>query len=119
MYNSIVSLHDPQGTNLNDSKSKFKSLSVESTAPSNMQLEWYPSSCHDTLYYYGSVLNSEMLEGYYLMEQNGSETSRKVIMRPLRRSSLPVLGYDGRISIVLLIVYRNEIPSPGIHPLKI
>ena len=34
VYNSIVSLHDyplPQGTNLNDSKSKFKSLSVEST----------------------------------------------------------------------------------------
>jgi len=85
-----------------------------------MQLEWYPSSCDDTLYYYyGSVLNSEMPAGYYLMEQNESETSRKVIMHPLRRSSLPVLGYDGRISIVLLIVYQNEIPSPGIHPLKI
>ena len=41
-----------------------------------MQLEWYPSSCDDILYYYGSVLNNEMPEGYYFMEQNASETSR-------------------------------------------
>ena len=59
-----------------------------------------------------------MLEGYYLTEQNAPETSRKVIMHPLRCSSLPVLGYDGCFSIVLLIVYQNEIPSPGVHPLK-
>jgi len=28
----------------------------------NMQLEWYPSSCDDIIYYNGSVLNNEMLE---------------------------------------------------------
>jgi len=58
------------------------------------------------------MLNNEMLEGYYLMEQNASETSRKVIMHPLRRSSFPVLGYDACFSIVYL-------HPAGTHPLKI
>jgi len=45
----------------------------------NMQLEWYPSSCDDIIYYYGSVDNDQMPEGYYLIQQNASETLRKYI----------------------------------------
>lgn len=44
-----------------------------------MQLEWYPSSCDDIVNYYGSVNYDEMPEGYYLIQQNASETSRKYI----------------------------------------
>jgi len=72
----------------------------------NMQLEWYPSSCDDIytaktevcisyqgyapcksrginfiplVNYYGSVNYDEMPAGYYLIQQNASETSRKYI----------------------------------------
>ena len=45
----------------------------------NMRLEWYPSSCDDILYYYGNFEiggNGRMPVGYYLIQQNASETSR-------------------------------------------
>ena len=127
----------PQGTNPGELKAKFKSLSVESTVSrltwnlysSRLVHKWRAAAVGNAIQILALTPTPPAcsLNGTLLPVMTYSTTMgvcwimrcwRTECTRNFKKSDNASTMMVALVYIVLLIVYQNEIPSPGIHPLK-